>query len=62
MFSASGLGLWEEVLLPRPVEDRAVVGSSPYVLPLEAAYETYESFCTVLVDREKARIFLSRMG
>jgi peptide chain release factor subunit 1 len=32
------------------------------VLPLEALLETYETFCTCLVDREKARIFLARMG
>jgi peptide chain release factor subunit 1 len=62
MFSASGAGLWEQVLVPRPVRDRAVVSPRPYVLPLEAVLETYEAFCTVLVDREKARIFLARMG
>jgi peptide chain release factor subunit 1 len=32
------------------------------VIPLEALVETYESFCTVIVDREKARIFLAAMG
>ena len=62
MFSASGAGLWEQVQVPRPLRDRAVVSPHPYVLPLEAVLETYEAFCTVLVDREKARIFLARMG
>jgi peptide chain release factor subunit 1 len=62
LFSSSGAGLWEEVLVPRPVPDRATVADHPYVLPLEALVETYESFCTALVDREKARIFLARMG
>ena len=62
MFSSSRAGLWEQVLVPRPVRDRATVAPRPYVLPLEAVVETYEAFCTVLVDREKARIFLARMG
>src|SRR5213078_1258943 len=62
LFSSFGAGLWEDVLVPRPVKDRAAVAPHPYVMPLEALVETYESFCTVLVDREKARIFLARMG
>jgi peptide chain release factor subunit 1 len=62
LFSSSGAGLWEEVRLPRPVRDRATVDGSPHLVPLEAMAEAYECFCTVLVDREKARLFLSRMG
>jgi peptide chain release factor subunit 1 len=62
LFSCADGGLWEEVLVPRPLRDRAVVAPEPYVLPLEALVETYQSFCTVVVDREKARIFLSKMG
>ncbi len=62
LFSSSEAGLWEEVLVPRPVSDRAVVADHPYVLPLEAMVETYESFCTVIVDREKARLFLAKAG
>ena len=62
LFSASGAGLWEDVRVPRPLPDRAAVSDAPHVLPLEALVETYESFCTVIVDREKARIFLARMG
>jgi peptide chain release factor subunit 1 len=62
LFSSSDAGLWEEVLVPRPLADRATLADHPYVLPLEALVETYESFCTALVDREKARIFLARMG
>jgi peptide chain release factor subunit 1 len=62
LFSCASEGLWQEVLVPRGLRDRAVVAEQPYVLPLEAMVETYQSFCTVIVDREKARIFLSRMG
>ena len=62
LFSSSRAGFWEDVVVPRPVPDRATVAGNPYVLPLEALVESYESFCTCLVDREKARIFLARMG
>src|SRR5439155_7595956 len=62
LFSCSGARLWEEVLVPRPLADRATLADHPHVLPLEALIETYETFWTALVDREKARIFLARMG
>jgi peptide chain release factor subunit 1 len=62
LFSSAASGLWEEVTVSRPLPDRVSLGSHPHVLPLEALVETYESFCTVLVDREKARIFLAYVG
>jgi peptide chain release factor subunit 1 len=62
LFACTEGDLWEEVLVPSPFRDRAIVSEQPYVLPLEALVETYQSVCTVIVDREKARIFLSEMG
>jgi peptide chain release factor subunit 1 len=62
LFSSSEAGLWEEIRVVRPVKDRAAVADQPYIMPLEALVETYESFCTVLVDREKARLFLAHVG
>ncbi|HEY3209442.1 MAG TPA: Vms1/Ankzf1 family peptidyl-tRNA hydrolase [Actinomycetota bacterium] len=62
LFSASKASLWEPVVVPRPLKDRATLAPHPYVIPLEALVETYECFCTALVDRAKARIFLARMG
>jgi peptide chain release factor subunit 1 len=62
LFSSARGDLWEEIVVPRPLRDRAVVAEQPYILPLEALVETYQSFCTVVVDREKARIFLAKMG
>src|SRR3979411_2174491 len=62
LFSCSHSGMWEEVTVPRPLKERAAVAKHPYVMPLEALVETYERFCTVIVDREKARFFLARMG
>ena len=62
LFSCSGAGLWKDVALPEPVRDRAASGPRPYLLPLEELLESFESFCTALVDREKARIFMKTGG
>jgi peptide chain release factor subunit 1 len=62
VFSASGAGLWETVPLAQPIRDRAVVGARPHLLPLEAHLEKDETFCTVIVDREKARVFVTEQG
>jgi peptide chain release factor subunit 1 len=62
LFSCSGAGLWEAVPVPQSVRDRIVVGDRPHLLPLEAVVEMAETFCTTIVDREKARIFLSSLG
>ena len=62
LFSCSGAGLWEDVPLSRPVRNQAVLGPHPDPLQLERILEVYESFCTALVDSEKARIFLAELG
>lgn len=62
LFSAHAAGLWQEVRVPRPVRDRAVVASAADVLPLEQVLETYRPVCAALVDYEKARLFLSQLG
>jgi peptide chain release factor subunit 1 len=62
MFSSSGGGLWEAIHLSRAVRNQVLAGPYPDLLQLEAVLETYDSFCTVLVDSEKARIFLAELG
>jgi peptide chain release factor subunit 1 len=62
LFSCSGAGLWEDVELSQPVRDGVRVGTRPHLLPLESLLEMAETFCTVLVDRGRARIFLSSLG
>jgi len=62
VFSSAGAGLWEDLELWRPVRNQAVVAPHPDLLQLEKMLEVYESFCTVLVDSEKARIFLAELG
>jgi len=59
LFACHEQGMWEEVRTARPLPDRATVGRQPYLLPLEAMLEAQRSLCAVIVDKEKARIFLS---
>jgi peptide chain release factor subunit 1 len=61
LFGCSGMGLWEEVVVPGRVPERVVVGARPYLLPLEALLEGFETVCLALVDREKARLFVSAL-
>lgn len=61
-FSCSGAGLWEAVPISQPVRDRVAFGPRPYLLPLESLVELAETLCTLIVDRARARIFLSRLG
>jgi peptide chain release factor subunit 1 len=62
LFACSGAELWEAVPISQPLRDRLVVGPRPYLVPLEAVLEMAETFCTAIVDRERARIFLSSLG
>ncbi|HXY71054.1 MAG TPA: Vms1/Ankzf1 family peptidyl-tRNA hydrolase [Actinomycetota bacterium] len=59
LFACHEHRLWQEVRTARPLPDRATVGRQPYLLPLEAMLETQRSLCAAIVDKEKARIFLS---
>jgi peptide chain release factor subunit 1 len=62
LFSSHGAGLWESVELSRPVRNHAVVAPHPELRPLEHILEVYESFCSVLVDGSRARLFLAELG
>lgn len=61
-FSCSGAGLWEAMLVPQPVRDQVRLSPRPYLVPLESLVEVAETFCTAIVDRARARIFVSRLG
>ena len=62
MFSSHDAGLWEAALVPRPLMHRAVVGPVADLVPLEVVLETYRPSCLVLVDYEKARLFVVDLG
>jgi peptide chain release factor subunit 1 len=55
IFSCSGGGLYEEVGLPRPVRDRVVADTTPFVRPMLAVLDEEHRTCAVVVDRESAR-------
>jgi peptide chain release factor subunit 1 len=61
LFACGETGLWEELRLPARVSERIVIGGRPYLLPLEAIVERSEALCVALVDREKARLFVSAL-
>ncbi|MBI3079383.1 MAG: hypothetical protein HYY85_20730 [Deltaproteobacteria bacterium] len=61
-FAAGALGLWEVYPLPCPVRNELVVDRRPYVRPLAQLLATNRRFCTVVVDRSKARVFEVFLG
>jgi peptide subunit release factor 1 (eRF1) len=62
LFSCSAAGFWHEVELPRPPRNRFQVGDAAYVRPLHFQEIEYHRFCTALVDKNDARIYLIHKG
>ena len=62
MFSCSAHDFWEVVELAVPVRDRVVVNHTPYVRELEAVVAQHERFAVLVVDRQRARLFLFHQG
>jgi peptide chain release factor subunit 1 len=62
MFSCSAHDFWEVVELAVPVRDRVVVNHSPYVRELEAVVAQHQRFAVLVVDRQRARLFLFQQG
>lgn len=57
LFSCSGLGFFEEVILPRQVRERVIVDETAWVRPMLAVLDEYHRCCVAAVDREGARIW-----
>lgn len=62
LFSCSAHDFWEVLELTVPVRDRLVVNHTPYVRELEAVVARHERFAVLLVDRQRARLFLFLQG
>ncbi|MDP1805667.1 MAG: hypothetical protein Q8K72_10910, partial [Acidimicrobiales bacterium] len=62
MFSCSAHDFWEVVELAVPVRDRVVVNHTPYVRELEAVVAQHQRFAVLVVDRQRARLFLFQQG
>jgi peptide chain release factor subunit 1 len=62
VFSCASKGLWEVVELPVPVANRIVVNQSPAVGTLESIVQELEPLGVLLVDRQRARMFVFQFG
>ena len=62
VFACHHAGLYEEIVMPRRVRDRAVVDETPYLRPLFAVLDESHRYCVVVVDREQAWIYEFYMG
>lgn len=62
MFSCQEDGVWEVLELPVAVRDQLVVGHAPSVGQLELVLQLAEPLGVLLVDRERARIFVFELG
>ena len=62
MFSCLAHDFWEVVELAVPVRDRVVVNHTPYVRELEAVVAQRQRFAVLVVDRQRARLFLFHQG
>jgi peptide chain release factor subunit 1 len=56
-FSCDAAGFYEEVELPRKVQDRAVVDATPWIRSMLAVLDELHRCCVVMLDREQARIW-----
>lgn len=62
IFSCSSAGLWEVHELPLRVTSQLVVHHSPYVRQLEGVVDELERFGVLLVDKQRARMFVYELG
>lgn len=62
IFSCTAHALWQVVHLPVRVRSQLVINELPAVGQLESVVQTYERFGVLLVDRQRARMFLFQLG
>ncbi len=62
MFSCSADGFWQVVPLAVSVPNVIVVNATPHIRVLESVVDQYLRFAVLLVDRQRARIFLFEQG
>lgn len=62
VFACHRAGLFEQVVLPRPVRERVVVDDTPYLRPMLAVLDECHRYCVVVVNREHAWLYEFFMG
>jgi peptide subunit release factor 1 (eRF1) len=62
LFSCSGAGFWQELVLPEAPRNRLIFDRDPYVRPLSAILDEYHRICVLYLQRRAARWFEIFMG
>src|SRR3989338_7205119 len=62
LFACSGESFWMPVRLPRGLRSGFLAGDRFFLQPLILLLDQYHSYCTVLMDRQSARIFEIYLG
>ena len=62
VFSCSAAGYWQVLELAVPVPNLIVVAPTPHIRVLESIVEHNPRFAVLLVDRQRARLFLFELG
>jgi peptide subunit release factor 1 (eRF1) len=55
-------GIWQIFQFPKPFLSKVYIEKNLHIKPLVNMFDEYERFCTVVIDKEKARIFLTFLG
>jgi peptide chain release factor subunit 1 len=62
IFSCSARDMFEVIPLPVPVASRVVINNAPAIGQLEALVQELERFGVLLVDKQRARMFVFQFG
>ena len=62
IFSCAAHDLWEVLELPVSVRNQVVVNATPHIRQLETVLDENERFGVLLVDRQRARMFVFELG
>jgi len=62
IFSCAAEDLWEVIELPVPVRDQLVVNRTPHVRQLETMADESKTFGVLIVDKQRARMFVFELG
>jgi peptide subunit release factor 1 (eRF1) len=62
VFSCSSQQFWRVIELPVAVRNQAVVNHTPAIRQLESLIDEYERFGVLLVDKQRARLFVYELG
>lgn len=62
IIASSGAGVWQVYHLPELSENTLRIGDSVYLTPLARVLDKYVKYCVVLINKEKARLFLVYLG